>query len=100
MTTPKARYDTELADGELDRALAATWSDRPGLWGWLKSVDHKSIARRYIITAGAFLALGGILSLLMRWQLSGPNRTLLGPDEYNQIFTMHGTTMMFLFAVP
>jgi cytochrome c oxidase subunit 1 len=68
--------------------------------GWLASVDHKSIARRYLVTAGAFLLLGGILSLLIRLQLSGPERHWLDPDSYNQIFTMHGTTMMFLFAVP
>jgi cytochrome c oxidase subunit 1 len=93
-------YDTDIPAGELAGRLSATWSDPPGLLGWLSSVDHKSIARRYLITAGIFLLLGGILSLMIRVQLSAPNRRWLSPDAYNQIFTMHGTTMMFLFAVP
>jgi cytochrome c oxidase subunit I+III len=96
----KDRYDTDLAQDEITEALRKTWSDRPGFWGWLCSVDHKSIARRYMITACVFLGLGGILSLLIRIQLAAPEKAALGPDAYNQIFTMHGTTMMFLFAVP
>ena len=86
---------------EKERAeLERTWQDEPGLWGWLTSVNHKSIGKRYIITAFVFFLLGGILAVLMRLQLSRPENTLLGPDLYNQIFTMHGTTMMFLFAIP
>jgi cytochrome c oxidase subunit I len=84
----------------LHEKLTATWSDTPGIAGWLSSVDHKSIGRRYLVTALVFLALGGVLAALMRLQLSGAEREILGPDRYNQIFTMHGTTMMFLFAVP
>ncbi|HEV2801113.1 MAG TPA: cytochrome c oxidase subunit I [Pyrinomonadaceae bacterium] len=80
--------------------LERTWRDEPGLWGWLRSVDHKSIGKRYIVTAFVFFLLGGLLAVLMRLQLSRPENTLLGPDLYNQIFTMHGTTMMFLFAIP
>ena len=81
-------------------ALDAAWRDRPGLWGWLTAVDHKSIGRRYIITAFLMFLAGGIEAALMRAQLARPENTLLGPDRYNQIFTTHGTTMMFLFAVP
>jgi cytochrome c oxidase subunit I+III len=81
---------------ELDR----TWRERRGVWGWLCAVDHKSIGRRYVITAFAMFLAGGIEAALMRMQLSRPGNTLLGPDRYNQIFTTHGTTMMFLFAVP
>ena len=81
-------------------ALTRTWSEPAGLWGWLTSVDHKSIAKRYIITAFVFFLLGGLEAGLMRLQLSRPENTVLGPDAYNQIFTVHGTTMMFLFAVP
>ena len=66
----------------------------------LATVDHKIIGRRYIFTAFVFLALGGILAILMRIQLAQPEARLLGPDRYNQIFTMHGANMMFLFAVP
>ena len=63
-------------------------------------MDHKIIGRRYIVTAFIFLALGGVLAMLMRLQLARPEAGLIGPDRYNQIFTMHGTNMMFLFAVP
>ena len=55
---------------------------------------------RYIVTAFVMLLLGGIEILLVRTQLARPNNTFLGPDRYNQMFTTHGTTMMFLFAVP
>jgi cytochrome c oxidase subunit I+III len=84
----------------LDRALGKTWASSPGLWGMLTTVDHKVIARRYIVTAFIFLALGGILAMLMRLQLARPEARFLDADRYNQIFTMHGSNMMFLFAVP
>jgi cytochrome c oxidase subunit I+III len=80
--------------------LEKTWRDPPGLYGWLCAIDHKSIGRRFIVTAFAFFVAGGLLAALMRMQLARPENTLIGPDLYNQIFTMHGTTMMFLFAVP
>jgi cytochrome c oxidase subunit I len=92
--------DTGFNDGELDHRLASVWSTPPGLWGALSSVDHKIIGRRYISTAFVFLALGGLLALLMRLQLAQPEARFIGPDRYNQIFTVHGTNMMFLFAVP
>jgi len=92
--------DTGMEAGELDRRLAATWSTPPGVWGALSTVDHKIIGRRYIVTAFVFLALGGVLSLLMRLQLAQPEARFIGPDRYNQIFTTHGSNMMFLFAVP
>jgi cytochrome c oxidase subunit 1 len=81
-------------------ALAATWSDRPGLVGWLSSVDHKAIGRRFLLTSFMFFAAGGVLAVIMRLQLARPGGTVVGPDVYNQVFTVHGTTMMFLFAVP
>jgi cytochrome c oxidase subunit I len=84
----------------LHEQLTATWSRKPGLVGWLSSVDHKEIGRRYIMTAMVFFALAGVLALLMRLQLATPESGLISADRYNQIFTMHGTTMMFLFAVP
>jgi cytochrome c oxidase subunit I+III len=82
------------------RALDRTWADGRGLIAWMSTTDHKAIGRRYIVTAFGFFTLAGVLAALMRAQLSRPENTLLGPDLYNQIFTMHGTTMMFLFAVP
>src|SRR4051812_8896363 len=79
---------------------ARAWGTPPGVVGWLSSIDHKLIGRRFIVTAMGFFAAGGILAALMRMQLAKPDNTLIGPDLYNQLFTMHGTTMMFLFAVP
>ena len=90
-------------DSDADREKAElehTWRKHPGLIGWLAEVNHREIAKRYIITAFVFFVLGGIEAAVMRIQLSRPENDFIGPDLYNQIFTMHGTTMMFLFAVP
>jgi cytochrome c oxidase subunit 1 len=93
--------DGDKLQGEaLHARLQKTWERRPGFWGWVSTTDHKEIGRRYIITAMVFLALGGVLGLAMRMQLATPESGLIGADRYNQIFTVHGTTMMFLFAVP
>lgn len=92
--------DTDVERTHLTCTLAETWKTPAGLWGALSTVDHKIIGRRYIFTAFVFLALGGVLAALMRIQLAQPEARLLGPDRYNQIFTMHGANMMFLFAVP
>jgi cytochrome c oxidase subunit I+III len=81
-------------------ALERAWRDPPGFVGWLSAINHKSIGKRFIVTAFAFFVLGGLLAAAMRLQLARPDNRLIGPDLYNQIFTMHGTTMMFLFAVP
>jgi cytochrome c oxidase subunit 1 len=94
-----ARPDFETEERER-RTLEETWQDRPGFWGWLTSTDHKSIGKRFIITAFIFFLLGGVLALLMRVQLARPENSFLNADLYNQIFTMHGSTMMFLFAIP
>ena len=80
--------------------LDRTWSNPGGFRGWLSAVDHRSVGRRYFITALVMFLMGGVLALLMRIQLSRPENHFLTPDQYNQIFTMHGSTMMFLFAVP
>ncbi len=88
-------------DGDFPGArLARIWETEPGLKGWLSSVDHKEIGKRYIITALIFLVLGGLEALAMRLQLIGPDRRVLTPDQYDQIFTMHGVTMIFLYAAP
>jgi len=80
--------------------LERTWGDPPGILGWLMTVNHKRVGKRFMITAFIFFLLGGMLAVLMRLQLSRAENHFLGPDKYNQIFTMHGSTMMFLFAVP
>ncbi len=80
--------------------LEKTWAPARGLIGWFTETGHKQIGMRYIVTAFVFFALGGIEAAMMRIQLAKAENTFLGPDLYNQIFTMHGSTMMFLFAVP
>jgi cytochrome c oxidase subunit I+III len=87
---------TPADHAQLDRV----WRTERGIVGWLSSIDHKHIGRRYIVTAFGFFVAGGVLAAVMRLQLARPDNNLVGPDLYNQIFTMHGTTMMFLFAVP
>ncbi len=98
--TKRDVHDTDFDPPALEAALAETWKTPAGFWGALATVDHKIIGRRYIFTAFVFLALGGVLAVLMRLQLAQPEARVLGPDRYNQIFTMHGANMMFLFAVP
>jgi cytochrome c oxidase subunit I+III len=93
--------ETNNADGERSRRqLEETWAEPTGFFGWFRCVHHTNIGRRFIVTAFVFFLLGGVEALLLRIQLARPENQFLGPDAYNQIFTMHGTTMMFLFAVP
>jgi cytochrome c oxidase subunit 1 len=80
--------------------LRVTWSEPTGIAGWLTAVDHKTIGIRYLVTAFSFFLAAGVLAVVMRLQLARPDSTWIGPDLYDQLFTMHGTTMMFLFAVP
>jgi cytochrome c oxidase subunit 1/cytochrome c oxidase subunit I+III len=70
------------------------------LLAWFSSVDHKKIGILYICTAIVFLLVGGAEALAMRLQLATPNNTLVGPNFFNQLFTMHGTTMVFLVGMP
>jgi cytochrome c oxidase subunit 1 len=81
-------------------ALAHTWKDKPGFIGWLTTIDHKRIGLRFVVTAFVFFIAAGALAAIMRTQLAFPDNHLVGPDLYAQLFTMHGTTMMFIFAVP
>jgi cytochrome c oxidase subunit 1/cytochrome c oxidase subunit I+III len=92
----------QVASTESDTAqLLDTWSNPlRGLRGFFSEVHHTAIGKRYIVTAFLFFLLGGVEALLMRLQLARPNNTLLDADLYNQVFTVHGSTMMFLFAVP
>jgi len=80
--------------------LSTLWEDAPGLPGFLTTVDHKRIGMRYIYTSFAFFFLAGATALLMRVQLAQPNAHVLGPQLYNELMTMHGTTMIFLFNTP
>src|SRR2546426_4124185 len=71
-----------------------------GLWGWMTTIDHKKIGLLYIAPAFGFFSVGGIEALILRLQLGGPNGHVVSADVYNQIFTMHGTTMIFLVIMP
>jgi cytochrome c oxidase subunit I+III len=82
------------------RALDATWRRNRGPLGWLSATGHKEIGLRFVVTAFVFFALAGTLALLMRIQLAVPENRFLSPAVYDQLFSTHGTAMMFLFAVP
>jgi len=71
-----------------------------GIWSWLATTDHKKIGQLYMYTAIAWFVLGGIEALFIRSQLYGPNGRLVSADTYNQLFTMHGTTMIFMAIMP
>jgi len=85
---------------ELTEANETLWEDEPGLLGFFSTVDHKRIGMRYIYTAFVFFFIAGLQALFMRAQLTAPESTVMGPEVYNQMFTMHGTTMIFLFNTP
>src|SRR5881227_2772245 len=89
---PPVRSRTERLD--------LIWEERPGLLGWLTTVDHKRIGLLYFFTTLAFFGAGGIEALLIRTQLAGPNGTVLSPEAFNEVMTMHGITMIFLFIIP
>jgi cytochrome c oxidase subunit I len=71
-----------------------------GAFGWVATVDHKRIGILYLVTALVFFGIGGGEALLIRLQLARPNAAFLSPETFNQIFTMHGTTMIFLVVMP
>jgi cytochrome c oxidase subunit I+III len=91
---------TPAVAGPVLEGLERVWGRAPGFVGWLSAVNHKAVGKRYIVTAGIFFLLAGVQALVMRAQLAQPGLELLTPEQYNQFFTMHGSTMMFLFAVP
>jgi len=78
----------ELAHAHADQAT--------GVWSWITTVDHKRIGILYGVTAFAFFLIGGIEALLIRLQLARPLNTVMSAETFNALFTMHGTTMVFL----
>ncbi|MGI8550863.1 MAG: cytochrome c oxidase subunit I [Dehalococcoidia bacterium] len=80
--------------------LTEIWETPHGFANSFFSVDHKEIGRRYLVTSFFFMLVGGLEALLLRTQLAKPNLELLGPHTYNQVFTLHGITILFLFATP
>ena len=83
-----------------EELLKLEWEDKPGIPGYIGTVDHKRIGLRYIYTSFVFFAVSGLFALVMRVQLARPDAHVLTPEAYNQLFTMHGTTMIFLFNTP
>lgn len=82
-------------------ALARNYLNTPrGLKSWLLTLDHKRIGVLYLIAIMASFFLGGVFALLIRWELLNPGRDIMGPDTYNQVFTLHGAIMIFLFIIP
>jgi cytochrome c oxidase subunit I+III len=85
---------------ERHRKLSAIWASEPGFRGWFSTVNHTDLGRMFLVTAFFFFLVGGLLAMLIRAQLATPHSAFAGPEIYNQIFTMHGVVMMFLFAIP
>lgn len=86
---------------QLAARLTQTWRNPyRGVRRALAEVSHVALGTRFIVTSFVFFLLGGVEALVMRLQLARPDNDLVGPDLYDQLFTMHGSTMMFLFAVP
>ncbi|MBV9760028.1 MAG: cytochrome c oxidase subunit I [Acidobacteriaceae bacterium] len=84
----------------IESRLTELWETPKTLRGWFATVDHKELGIRYLVTAFAFLLVGGLEALLMRIQLSRPDQAFLSPEVYDQVFTMHGVTMIFWYASP
>src|SRR5579859_7139592 len=90
--SPPAQANVEL--------LERVWEERTGVLGWLTTTDHKRIGVMYLLASLAFFAAGGVEALLIRTQLIGPQQHLLSPETYDEMFTMHGITMIFLVVIP
>jgi cytochrome c oxidase subunit I len=102
MATPsKKRSNTnDMSSTAVSARLTFLWETPATLWGALTTVDHKKLGIRYIVTSMMFLVAGGIEALIMRLQLAQPGMRLLSPETYDQIFTMHGSTMIYWYAAP
>src|SRR5438034_1206440 len=81
-------------------AIAVPAESATGFWSWVTTVDHKRIGALYGVTAFIFFLIGGLEATMMRVQLAKPENTFVSPDVFNQLFTMHGTTMIFLAVMP
>jgi cytochrome c oxidase subunit I+III len=84
----------------LHKRLARIWAPDPGFRRWFTTSNNNDIGRLFLIVATTFFLIGGVLAMLIRAQLATPGSAFMGPEAYNQVFTMHGTVMMFLFAIP
>src|SRR5436190_7738766 len=89
-----------MATAAITPAGDAPAATRAGLRSWLTTVDHKRIGILYLLVTLFFFLTGGLMALVIRLQLESASGTVVSPDRYDQVFTMHGTTMVFLFVVP
>lgn len=96
MTLPNPPQPALRLHRESDRV----WRNGPGFRGQITAVNHTTLGLRFMATAFVFFGIGGLLAMLIRAQLATPAGVFLDRDSYNQIFTMHGSIMMFLFAIP
>src|ERR1700722_11631724 len=71
-----------------------------GIWSWIYTLDHKRIGIMYLVAVTTMFIFAGIMALLVRTELLFPGRTIMDPDTYNHIFTIHGVVMVFLFIIP
>src|SRR5690242_8426502 len=71
-----------------------------GIATWITTVDHKRIGIMYIVTSFLFFGLGGLLALIIRSELALPGQQIIDAEQYQRVFTMHGTTMVFFFVIP
>lgn len=100
MSASAERQDyTGARKGEPDKNFEEIWAQPPGIRA-LTSVSHRVVGKRFIVTGFIFFLIAGLLALGVRTQLIVPGNTFLDSETYNQFFTMHGTLMMFLFAIP
>src|SRR5919197_373808 len=101
MATTTTGHDYALRTLPRPQIVAREVIPQPRGWtSWITTTDHKRIGLLYLYTTFVFFLLGGVEALLMRIQLGAPDNTFLTPEKYNELFTMHGTTMIFLFVVP
>jgi cytochrome c oxidase subunit II len=92
--------DAAMATSVIDRSPATHYPEKTGIWSWITTVDHKRIGILYGATAFLFFLIGGLEALFMRIQLMKPDNTFVSADTFNALFTMHGTTMIFLGVMP
>ncbi len=88
------------ADERERQRFTRTWQSPPGLSGWIATVNNRPLGIRYMVTSLVFFLAAVLLAMVMRTQLAVPDNHLLTPEGYNRVFTMHGSTMLYLFAVP
>jgi cytochrome c oxidase subunit 1 len=91
---------TQAAEDQLGPQETSYLNASKGLKNWLYTVDHKRIGVMYLIAVCLAFCLGGVLALLLRFELIAPGETIMGADTYNRMFTLHGAAMVFLFVIP